>query len=126
MLFVQISTTTSGLQQLSGQNPVKNVSSKKIKFSLYSRYYPEACNERQGPSPRVSAWVLSSEETSQRRRAVGDTVSDLTDPGFKPQITRTDNNVLATELTGPPVLSIQKKKIRVTKKLSNHHICLHA
>ena len=28
---------------------------KKIEFSLYSRYYAEACNEWRGPSPRLSA-----------------------------------------------------------------------
>ena len=42
----------------------------------------------------------SSEEASQRRRAVGDTVSDFTDPGFEPQIFYTDSNVLTTELDG--------------------------
>ena len=40
----------------------------------------------------------SSEETSQRWRAVGDTVSDLTDPGIEPQISHTDSNVLVSEL----------------------------
>ena len=33
----------------------------------------------------------SSEETSQRWRAVSDTVSDLTDPGFEPQTSRTES-----------------------------------
>ena len=28
-----------------------------IKFSLWSRYYAEACNEWQGPSSRFSAWT---------------------------------------------------------------------
>ena len=39
-----------------------------------------------------------SEETSQRWRTVGDTASDLTDPVFKPHTSRTDRNVLSTEL----------------------------
>ena len=38
----------------------------------------------------------SSEETLQRWRAVGDTVSNLTNQGFKPQTSRTDSNVLKT------------------------------
>ena len=33
----------------------------------------------------------SSEETSQRWRVVGDTVSDLIDPGIEPQTSRTDS-----------------------------------
>ena len=45
-----------------------------IKSLLYSCYYAEACNEWRGPSPRLSVWQHGSEETSQRRRAVGDTV----------------------------------------------------
>ena len=35
----------------------------------------------------------SSEETSQRWRVVGDTVFDLTGPGFEPQISSTDNKM---------------------------------
>ena len=41
----------------------------------------------------------SSEETSQRWRAV-DKTADLTGPGIEPQTSRTDNVRLATELTG--------------------------
>ena len=41
-----------------------------------------------------------SEETSQRWRTVGDIVSDLTDPGIKPQTSRTVSNVLTTKPTG--------------------------
>ena len=36
----------------------------------------------------------------QQWRAVGDTVFDLTDPGFEPRTSRTDSNALTTELTG--------------------------
>ena len=57
-------------------------------------YYAEACNEWREPSPRLSAWATHSEETSQRWRAVGDTVSDLTDPGIEPKILRADSDVL--------------------------------
>ena len=34
-----------------------SVLSNKIKSSLYSPYYAEACNELRGPSPRLSAWA---------------------------------------------------------------------
>ena len=42
----------------------------------------------------------SSKETSQRWRFAGDAVFDLTGPGIEPHVSRTDNNVLITELTG--------------------------
>ena len=41
----------------------------------------------------------SSEETSQRWRAVGDTVADLTGPRIEPQTSRSESVRLATELT---------------------------
>ena len=41
----------------------------------------------------------SYEETSQRRRAVGDTVSDLTGAGIEPQTSHTHSVCLTTELT---------------------------
>ena len=41
----------------------------------------------------------SSEETSQRWRAAGDTVSDLIRPGIEPQTFHTDSVCLTTELT---------------------------
>ena len=40
----------------------------------------------------------SSEETTQRRRAVGDTVSDLTSPEIEPQTSCTVSVCLTTEL----------------------------
>ena len=40
----------------------------------------------------------SFEEMSKRWRAVGDTVSDLTDPGIEPQTSHTDSNVSTTDL----------------------------
>ena len=42
---------------------------------------------------------LRSEETPRWWRAVGDTVSDLTEPGFEPQSSGTNDSVFATELT---------------------------
>ena len=55
----------------------------------------------------TSGWALlwglarrqhSFEEMSQRWPAVGDTVSDLIDPGFKLMSSRTDSDVFTTEL----------------------------
>ena len=59
----------------------------KSNFSIYAQYYAEACNEFVGP---ISASLrpgntTSFEEMSQRWRAVGNTVSDLTGPRFEPQ-----------------------------------------
>ena len=78
---------------------VKTFKSKnQIKFSLYSPYYAEACNELRGPSPRLSAWA------TQLRRNVATVASrwrqcvDLTGPGIEPQTSRTDSVRLATEL----------------------------
>ena len=71
----------------------------KIKSSLYSPYYAEACNELRGPSPRLSAWA------TQLRRNVATVASrwrhcaDLTGPGIEPQTSRTDSVRFATELT---------------------------
>ena len=72
----------------------------KIKFSLYSRYYAEACNEWRVHLCDLTPGQHSFEETSQRWRTVDDTVSDLTGPVIKPQASRTDSVRLATELTG--------------------------
>ena len=57
---------------------------KKIKSPSYSRYHAETCNEWRGPSPRLCLGNTSSnsEETSQRWRAIDDTVSKLTGPGI--------------------------------------------
>ena len=57
---------------------------------LYSLYYAEAWNELAGP---ISASLRPGdtapfEEMSQQRQAVGNTVSDLTGPIFKPHTSR--------------------------------------
>ena len=49
-----------------------------IKSSLYSRHYAQACNEWRVHLHGLAPGQHSSEETSQRWRAVIDTVSDLT------------------------------------------------
>ena len=70
-----------------------------IKFSLYSRYYAEACNEWRGLSPPRSAWA------TQLRRNVAAVASrwrhcaNLTGPGIEPQTSRAESVRLATELT---------------------------
>ena len=68
-----------------------------IKSLLYSRYYTEACNEWRDPSPRLSAWTTRLQKTSQRWRAVGDTVSK---PVIEPLTSRTSRIVLTVNLTG--------------------------
>ena len=71
----------------------------KIKSSLYSPYYAEACNELRRPSPRLSAWA------TQLRRNVATVANrwrycaDWTGPGIEPQTSRTDSVRFATELT---------------------------
>ena len=75
----------------------------KIKSSLYSPYYAEACNELRGPFPRLSAWA------TQLRRNVATVASrwrhcvDLTGPGIEPQTSRTNSVRFATELTNVPL-----------------------
>ena len=84
---------------------------KKLKSSLYSPYYAEACTELRGPSPRLSAWA------TQFRRIVATVASrwrhcvDLTGPGIEPQTSRTDSVRLATE----PTAGIVKEAIRAKK-----------
>ena len=82
------------------------MSNQKIKSSLHSPYYAEACNELRGPSPRLSAWA------AQLRRNVAAVASrwrhcaDLTGPGIEPQTSRTDSVRLATELTAGNLLNM--------------------
>ena len=72
----------------------------KIKSSLYSPYYAQACNEWQSPPPRRSAWP------TQLRTNVATVASrwrhcdDLADPAIEPHTSRTDRVGLATELIG--------------------------
>ena len=72
----------------------------KVKSSLYSRYYAQACKEWWSPPPRRSAWA------TQLRTNVATVAScwfhrdDLTDPAIEPHTSRTDRVGLATELIG--------------------------
>ena len=82
----------------------------KIKSSLYSPYYAEACDELRGPFPRLSAWATQlgrnvATVASRWRHCV-----DLTGPGIEPQTSRTDSVRFATELTAGCDLIQNKKK----------------
>ena len=74
----------------------------KSNLSLYSLYYAEACNEFAGP---ISASLRPGntapfEEMSQRWRAVGNTVSDLTGPRFEPRTSRSRDERVTARPTG--------------------------
>ena len=71
----------------------------KIKSSLYSPYYAEACNELRGPSPRLSAWATQLRRNAAAVASRWRHCADLTRPGIEPQTSRTDSVRLATELT---------------------------
>ena len=60
----------------------------------------------------------SSEETSQQWRAVGDNVSDLTDPGIEAQTSRAECNVSTTELTRPAVIIDKRWALTYVASLS--------
>ena len=72
----------------------------KIKSSLYSPYYAQACNEWRNPPPRRTAWA------TQLRTNVATVASrwrhcdDLADLAIESQTPRTDKVGLATELIG--------------------------
>ena len=72
---------------------------RKIKSSLYPRYHAEVCNEWRAHLRSLASGQHSSEETSQRWRAIGDTMSDLTGSGIEPQTSHTDRDMLNIEPT---------------------------
>ena len=78
---------------------LNNISNQKIKSSLYSPYYAEACNELRGPSPRLSAWATQLRRNAATVASRWRHCADLTGPGIEPQTSRTDSVRLATELT---------------------------
>ena len=99
----------------------------KIKSSLYSRYYAEACNEWWGPSPRLGTWA------TQLRRNVAMVAScwrhcaDLTGPVIESQTSRTESVRLATELTAGYVETkfIKLAKTIISSKISNlYNVCI--
>ena len=78
---------------------VTNVLNIILKSSLYSRsrgITPKSVTSNGAEFLGLAHVLHSSEETWQRWRAVGNTVSDLTGPGIEPQ---TSLMCLATELT---------------------------
>ena len=74
----------------------------KSNLSLYLLDYAEVCNELSGP---ISASLRPGntapfEEMSQRWRAVGNTVSNLTGPRFEPQTSRSRGERVTARPTG--------------------------
>ena len=74
----------------------------KSNLSLHSLDYAEACNELAGS---ISALLRPCntapfEKKSQRWRAVGNTVSDLTGPRFEPQTSRSRDERVTARPTG--------------------------
>ena len=77
----------------------------KIESNLhYTRFItlalvPKRGNEWRGPTPRLIApGQRSSEETSQRWRAVGYSASDSNGLGIEPQIFRIESDIFSTTL----------------------------
>ena len=86
---------------------------RKSNLSLYSLDYAEACNEFAGP---ISASLRPGntapfEEMSQRWRAIGNTVPDLTGPSIEPQISRSRDERISARPTG----RLYWKKLRIKK-----------
>ena len=74
----------------------------KSNLSLYSLYYAKACNEFAGP---ISASLrpgktAAFEKMPQRRRAIGNTASNLTGPRFELQASRSRDECIIAPPTG--------------------------
>ena len=80
---------------LSGASNMKVIlRQSKIKSSLQSRYYTQTCVTSGGAHLRgLAPGQRSSEETSQQRRAVDNSGSEITGPGIEPKTSRADSNV---------------------------------
>ena len=72
----------------------------KVKSSLYSQYYAEACNEWRGPSPQLSAWATQLRSNDAAVASLWRLRADLTGPGIEPQTYRTDSVRTTADLTG--------------------------
>ena len=68
----------------------------KIKSSSYSRYYTERVTSGGFHLHGLTPWQCSSEETSQPRRDIDHTLSDLTDPGIEPETSCANGDVYLT------------------------------
>ena len=93
----------------------------KSDLSLYSLDYAEACNELAGS---ISASLHPGntapfEEKSQRWRAVGNTVSNLTSPRFEPQISRSRDERVTARSTGRYHLRLDNETIKVCWQLKH-------
>ena len=83
----------------------------------YSRIItPKRLNEERAYPGSLAPGQNNSEETSQRWRAVGDTVSDFTDPGFKSQTSRTGSNFIYFFIFFGKTLKYNKEKTTLTRK----------
>ena len=94
----------------------------KSNLSLYSLYYAEAGNEFAGPisaSLRPGTQLRTFEEMLRRWRAVGNAVSDLTDPRFEPQTSRSRDECVAARPPGPQFLTIRIDVTRYVKARSH-------
>ena len=90
---------------------------KKLKSSLYKRYYDKASNEWRGPSLQPSAWA------TQLRRNVATVAcrwrycAELTGPGIEPKTSHTDNVHSRIQ----PTIRLQLKLIK-TKSIKSEII----
>ena len=96
------STTTNKIKKFTGLNShpendqkfTNRLLKKKISNHDYTRKIMlKRVTSGGAPLRGLAPGQYSSEETSQRWRAVGDTMSYLTDSGLEPQTSRTDSNV---------------------------------
>ena len=93
------------------QYELNSITNIKSNLSLYSLDCAEACNELAGP---ISASLRPGntapfEEMSQRWRAIGNTVSDLTGPRFEPQTSRSRDERVTARPTGRCVTNMLTK-----------------
>ena len=75
-----------------------------MKFNIKSNlHYARVITPKRVTSGRSHLRILAPgqrcQHSSEKSCSDGDTASDLTDPGFKPQVYRTSSNVSTTELT---------------------------
>ena len=79
--------------------------------------YAGACYEWRGPSPRLSVWATQLRRNVAAVASVGDTVSNLTDPGSEPQPSQTNSIVLTTELVNRPAGYSERQLIIVRQAI---------
>ena len=72
----------------------------KLNLSLYPLYYTEVCNEFAFFASVHQGNTAPFEEMSQRWRAVGNTVTDLTSPRFAPKTSCSRDERVTARPTG--------------------------